>query len=527
MLPPPPPPPGFAATATFWCNNINHTPLNFKTNTQRIRHIIEKHTCPISGCNIFSESDAEMQAHMAALHADEEQILCDLCNMGFSTQTGLDTHVSGAHVKCIICKDLFKDYASLSAHDPCTKIMANSPVEKDPPGAFLEPEPKSDLDKFRMDGTAELCTVLATICTALPVHEDIKADLLASIERYGATQRILEHQSKYPFKLHKMRRALLQAPSFQHQGRETLSKVSDFLGKLDTWNPGHKPGDQMNNFLALEYINNAVKTATSACALSQKAAVAILLKTFSSSTLEAMESYTFVPQGQCTYTGILKTAQDVFFADINLEDIAFAAETAKIQPHEKFHEFFLRAFTLLKTASLGRSEREKLTYIELNLRRLSLGALPQKYRLKIENLEWTHGITYTAHDICNFVTSERISEHSVQVPPHADLNHIFTVSRLSADNQSSSEMESEEEQVVQQYDNESEEGKEETYEGQLPEPDDPDPDLSLLFKCKAKYRHNSPCLAPWFEWEQDAIEHLQREHNTNKRLYDVFTICPQ
>ena len=472
-----------------------------------------------------------MQAHMAASHAVEEHVLCELCNMGFSTQTGLDQHVSRAHVKCIICKDFFKDYVSLSAHDPCTKITANSPVTKDPPGAFLEPEPKSDLDKYRMDGTAELTSVLATICTALPVHEDVKANLLSCIEKYGATLRLKEHQQKYPFKSHQMRRTLLQAPSFQHQGRETLSKVSDFLGKLDTWNPGYKPGDQMNNFLALEHINNAVKTATSACALSQKAAVAILLKTFSNSTWEAMESHTLHTLHTCTYNEILKTAQDVFFANINLEDIAFTAETAKIQQHEKFHEFFLRAFTLLKTASLGRSESERLTYIELNLRRLSLAALPQKYRLKIEEIELIHGITYTAHDICNFVTSERISEHSVQAPHCADLNRIFSVKTdMSAENQLSSpssetDDESEEEQADRQYDNESEEGKED----QLPvqEPNNPTPDHSLLFKCKAKYRMGAGCHTPWFEWEQDAIEHLHREHNTSKRLYEVYTIFPQ
>ena len=151
----------------------------------------------------------------------------------------------------------------------------------------------------------------------------------------------------------------------------------------------------------------------------------------------------------------------------------------------------------------------------------------------------SNGITYTAHDICNFVTSERISEHSVQTPsPCADLNHIFTVTDTthhgtSADNQLSSQSseaddESEEEQVVQQYDNEDEEGGEKAYyEGQYPEPDDPPDDPSLLFRCKAKLVGAQPCVAPWFELEQEVLEHLHREHNTSKRLYDVFSICPQ
>ena len=493
--------------------------MPFSTSTSKLRHLIDAHTCPISDCKFFTEFDADMQSHITSTHTDQDLIVCQFCKMKFPTQTNLETHLHGAHVKCIVCKEFFKDYAALGAHDPCTRIVANSPITKAPTGMFLEPEPKSDLDKYQMDGTAELTSVLSTICTALPgLNEEVKADLLASIEKYGASQRVSEHHERYPFKIHRMRRVLLEPPSFEHQGRESLSKVSDFLGKLTTWDPGHRPTDQMDNFLTLQKLHNAVKTATSACALSQKAAVAILLKTFSRSCLEALESYTFRPPTYCSYAEILKTAQNVFFANINLEDIAFAAENAKIQPHEKFHEFFLRAFTLLKTASLGRSESEKIAYIESNLRRCSLRALPSHLKQKIENIENLHGVQYSARDIADFVTSERISAQPTHGTMHTtdltDLNHLFSVTKSNHQNDS----------PLSEADDENGEVKDRNYYGQEhndedeQEYKDDESHQEGIFQCEARFQQGWVC-GETFEFEQDAIEHLKYTHHTSKRLY--------
>ena len=325
-----------------------------------------------------------------------------------------------------------------------------------------------------------------------------------------------------PYKISKMKKTILEPPFFNHQGKESLSKVSDFLGDLPVWSPGHKPGDQMGNFLSLQKLHNDVSFATSACNLQENTAVAVLLKFISTKTKADLEAYTFTPPEKTSYASILKAAQDVFFGNLSLEDIAFEAETLQRMPCESFQEFTLRAYNLLSLSSLGREENEKQAYIAANLRRLSLAALPAVHRLKIENLEATHGISYTARDIADFVQQESIEAQPIINTEQAA--HLFSVSHQDVTNYLTDSTQSDDDDEKED-DNLSFSDKSNNDENGKINEDSRNRDISEqgdnVFKCAALLPGAQPCefLAAC---ERAMKEHLTHTHRTSKFMAHVY-----
>ena len=460
-------------------------------------------------------------------HSTIDKPTCHLCNTPVQ-QTHLDSHMAKAHVKCIVCGVFFRGYTDLAEHNeptPCNTVTPAPPTAPNPPGAFLTPQAKSEIDTFRAtmpDPTAELVSTLSLMCSSLPgLPEGVKTELLHSIANYGALAKHVTHIEKYPHLKSKMKRTILEPPFFNHQGKESLSKVSDFLGNLSVWSPGHKPGDQMANFLALQELHNAVCFATTACALKEGSAVAVLLKNFSKQTKDDIEAYTFTPPSKTSYAAILKAAQDVFFGNLSLEDIAFEAETLRPLPHEKIHEFTLRAYNLLSIASLGRDESERQTYIEINLRRLSLAALGPVARQKIEHLETTHGISYTARDIADFVKQESIDAQPTTQTEH--VTHLFALSRQDITDyltDSSPSDNDDENDVCDEASGEEAENNKDDDDSHNKHTSDLQQDI--IFKCAALHKHAMPCEL-MVSNEKEMREHLSSVHRTSKFMAHVYT----
>ena len=386
------------------------------------------------------------------------------------------------------------------------------------------------MDAFRTsmpDPNAELVHVLMSMCSAIPgLDEHIKKEMMDSIANYGAITRHEKNMEQYPSHMSKMKRTLLEPPSFDHQGKESLSKVSDFLGDLPIWSPGHKPGDQMENFLTLQKLHNDVSFATSACNLGHSTALAVFLKFISKKTKDDLEAYTFSPPEKTSYASILKASQDIFFGNLSLEDIAFEAETLQKMPRERFHEFTLRAYNLLSLASLGREESEKQAYISTNLRRLSLAALPTVHRLKIENLETTHGISYTARDIADFVQQESIDAQPITNTEHA--THLFAVNRQDVTNyltDSTPSDKDDEDDEDDEDDNLSIIDKLDKDENGECDKDSQNPDTSTqedtVFKCAALLPRAQPCEFLAIN-EMEMREHLTHTHRTSKFMVHVY-----
>ena len=485
--------------------------------------MINEHSCPFKPCTKFFEMDDDLTKHINDTHSTDEKQNCHLCHTHVQ-QTHLDGHLAKAHVKCIVCNVYFKNYTELSEHNsptPCNTVTPAPPKTPNPPGAYLTPQTKTDIDVFRTampDPTAELVSTLSLMCSAIPdIPQKLKAELMTSIANYGALGKHTSHLEKYPHLKFKMKRTILEPPSFNHQGKESLSKVSDFLGtQLPIWSPGHKPGDQMTNFLTLQKLHNDVSFATSACYLREGSAVAVLLKHISKKTCSDLEAYTFSPPEKTSYASILKAAQDVFFANLSLEDIAFEAETLQKMPHEKFHEFTLRAYNLLSLSSLGRDEIEKQTYIETNLRRLSLAALPAAQRLKIETLETTHGITYNCKDIADFLTQENIdATPTTLAAEHA--THLFAVSRQDVTNCLTDSSQSDNDDEEDDDCDDAEHFDDDSYN-----PTMPNAQGDNIFKCAALLPKAQPCnfLATN---EKEMREHLTHTHRTSKFMALQYT----
>ena len=430
-----------------------------------------------------------------------------------------------AHVTCVVCKQVFKDFTELSEHNPCNTVTPDPPKTQNPTGAFLTPQAKTDLDVFRTcmpDPNAELVSTLSLMCSSIPgLPEGIKAEMMDSIANYGALAKHVAHIEKYPHLKSKMKRTVLEPPSFNHQGKESLSKVSDFLGDLPIWSPGHKPGDQMENFLTLQKLHNDVSFATSACNLQEGSARGLILKFFAKKTKDDLEAYTFLAPEKTSYASILKAAQDVFFGNLSLEDIAFEAETLQKMPRERFHEFTLRAYNLLSLSSLGREESERQAYIDTNLRRLSLAALPAVHRLKIENLETTHGISYTARDIADFVQQESIDAQPITHTEHA--THLFSVNRqdvtdyLTDSTPSDKDDEDDNLPIIDKSDND--ENCE--IDEDLRNLDNLSAQGDNVFKCAALLPRAQPCSAI-FDNEMEMREHLTHTHRTSKWMVHVY-----
>ena len=232
------------------------------------------------------------------------------------------------------------------------------------------------------------------------------------------------------------------------------------------------------------------------------------------------------PTRKTSYASILKASQDIFFGNLSLEDIAFEAETLQKMPRERFHEFTLRAYNLLSLASLGREESEKQAYISTNLRRLSLAALPTVHRLKIENLETTHGISYTARDIADFVQQESIDAQPITNTEHA--THLFAVNRQDVTNyltDSTPSDKDDEDDEDDEDDNLSMIDKLDKDENGEWDKDSQNPDTSTqedtVFKCAALLPRAQPCEFLAIN-EMEMREHLTHTHRTSKFMVHVY-----
>ena len=521
--PSPSPPPHTPPLAPLACENVACDNVTFQTEVQKITHMINEHACPFKPCKSFFELDEHLEQHIKNVHSFIDEQKCHLCN---TAQTHLTNHMAQAHVRCVVCQALFKDLTELDKHNPCTTITPTPPKAPNPPGAFLKPQAKTDLDALRTqmqnDPEAELVHVLMSMCSCLVVDEHTKKEMMDSIANYGAITRHEKNMEGFPYKMSKIKKTILEPPFFNHQGKESLSKVSDFLGDLPVWSPGHKPGDQMGNFLSLQKLHNDVSFATSACNLQENTAVAVLLKFISTKTKADLEAYTFTPPEKTSYASILKAAQDVFFGNLSLEDIAFEAETLQRMPCESFQEFTLRAYNLLSLSSLGREENEKQAYIAANLRRLSLAALPAVHRLKIENLEATHGVSYTARDIADFVQQESIEAQPIINTEQAA--HLFSVSHQDVTNYLTDSTQSDDDDEKED-DNLSFSDKSNNDENGKINEDSRNRDISEqgdnVFKCAALLPGAQPCefLAAC---ERAMKEHLTHTHRTSKFMVHVY-----
>ena len=440
---------GRKSPATIICANESHTIApTFHTETEKLTHLIQAHTCPYKllvnpPCKKYYEYDSEMSKHINSTHVTTDSHNCDLCNMSFPTVAARDYHVSQSHIICPICRIFFRDYAALQSHNTphaCTDVAHLRPPERTTT-THLTPIAKTELDVFRQvlpDPSAELSNSLSIMASAIPgIPDQIRSELVQSFAQYAALNKALNHYEKYPAKARSLKRSLLQCPNFTHEAgsRETLSKASDFLSKLDTWEPIQSSKFYFSNFLKLQEINLAVTRATQACALTERSATALLLQKYSPETLVQLESMMYSPPQSWSYSAILNMSQNLFFT-LDLEDLAIAAESARKLPAEKFHDFFARIYTLLSTASLGRPEKERIKYISSNMRRLSLRAAPHKVKLRIEQLELSHGIEYSAQDIADLVRSEE----ALHNPPHESqeitLLGAYKVSRTQSQEES-------------------------------------------------------------------------------------------
>ena len=405
------------------CGNESHTVApTFNTETEKLTHLIQTHTCPYKQlvnppCKMYYEYDSEMAEHIRTAHIRTEEHNCSLCKMKFPTVAARDYHVSQSHVICAVCRIFFADYAALQAHNtpPCTDVAHLRPTEKST-GTHLTPVAKTELDVFRQvlpDPAAELSNSLALMASAIPgIPDQVRSDLVHSFAQYAALNKALAQYEKYPAKARTLKRSLLQCPNFNHEpgAREALQKASDFLSKIEMWEPIQSSKHYFNNFLKLQEINLAVTRATQTCALTERSATSLLLQKYSPETLVQLESMLYSPPHSWSYLEIIQQSQNLFYS-LDLEDLAIAAESARRLPAEKFHEFFARAYTLLSTASLGRPEKERIKYISSNMRRLALRAAPNKIKLKIEQLELSHGVEYTSSDIADLVRSEEALNH--------------------------------------------------------------------------------------------------------------------
>ena len=424
------------------CANESHDiKPKFKTEMEKLNHLITMHSCPYKllvnpPCRQYFEFDSEMSRHIDNFHVQADLIACELCNMKFTTLSQRDAHITSAHVICVVCGIFFKDFNHLADHNdpPCKDVAHLRPTEKTAAGAFLTPVAKTELDAFRQvvpDPSAELSNSLSIMASAIPgIPEKVKTDLMNSFASYAALNKALTHYEKYPAHARKLRRCLLQPPNFDHPSgsRENLTKVTDFIGNTEVWHPSHNPKNYFENFLKLQEINTAICGAVTACSLTHGSAVALLLQKFSPDTLCHLESRQYSKPNTWNYDSILNVSQDLFFS-LDLADLATAAEGAKKLPSERFHEFFSRVYKLLSTASLGRSEAERLSYIKSNMRRLALRAAPYKIKLKIEKLEVAHGIEYTAQEVADLVRSEEAMNHPPAENHEMALLGTFQVSR--------------------------------------------------------------------------------------------------
>ena len=440
------PGPGLGGTGII-CGNETHTvPPRFQTENEKLTHLITVHPCPYKllvnpPCRFYAEFDAEMTKHINTVHVNVNLHTCDLCGLKFPTLPARDAHVSSAHVICVVCRIYFKDHIALASHNipPCTDIAHLRPPVKTT-GTYLTPVAKTDLEVYRQvvpDPSAELASSLSLMASAIPgLPDGVRDDLVKSFAQYGALQKAVTAFEKYPAKARKLKRCLLQAPSFSHEpgSRETLQKAGDFIGKLEIWDPSHRPKDYFNNFLKLQEIVQAITRATAACALTQNSAIALLLQKYSQEALTHLEAVQYSQPCTWSFEQILQTSQDVFF-QLDLQDLAASAESAKKHPGEKFHDFFSRIYKLLNTASLGRSEEERLQYISTNMRRLSLREAPFRTKMKIESLESQFCFEYSAQEISDLVRSEEAQKNNQHDDQEVTLLGAYQVSRTQDQNQ--------------------------------------------------------------------------------------------
>ena len=406
------------------CQNETHdTPIRFKTQIDKISHMIKLHSCPHKflvspSCQYYAEFESEMLSHIGEKHSTAQHS-CALCDTNFNSESQRDAHVMASHLMCAVCRCYFRDGQHLRDHNdpvPCTAYAAAPAPEERKAPAYLAPQIKTDLEIYRRevpDPAALLSKSLTTMVEHMPgLDIVVKDEMIDSFKKICSMQKAVSFYEKFPHQSRKLKRPLLQPPNFLHPvgSKENLTKVQDFMGKgsKSLWSPSTSPKHFFQNFLELSEINQSIVRATAACSLTEKSATALLLQRMDSVTVWHLESRQFSPPHTWSYANILAVAQDTFYL-LNLEDLAVSAEQAKKQSGESFAAFYCRAYKLLSTASLGRDAAERQNYIATNLRRLALRAAPFRVRQKLEDLEIRNGLTYSSTDIMEFVKAEEMS----------------------------------------------------------------------------------------------------------------------
>ena len=419
---------GSGVSSLFFCKNEDHNPpKGFPTLAQLKIHILKFHKCPVPKCSFANEKNEVLVEHFDKTHVQTFDI-CDLCCAPMASD-GKQQHYLQCHAQCNACHAWFIDYQTLKSHELKCVTVTPFPVEENSSTKFIASKcEENSLNIDKSNVMKNFSSTLIKMLTKLNFSKEEIEEGTSVINRYASEKLIARRRERGRVDDPRRQNDLFfSVPTFCTNPEESNSKdLHHYLKqiKINQFDASAMDSSSfaVDNFLAIEKINQKINHITIACKLTCEHAVCIFEKFLSQRVQDEVQAYKKMCVCDLNYRSLLQTLQYLYCpVDLSrVEQNVLGAEKGKKQ---NIFQFAAEVYSKLDLCSRKLQPEERDSYIEIHLRKCIFLNLDQKIQREIEAKEsiWS---SFSSTELLDFALSNQQEECSSQYYEHFSFNQV-------------------------------------------------------------------------------------------------------